>query len=77
MLDQDLGVVEAFKASWHQSKDHVAKVYGIIGAEIVMAILCFVIIGIYFLLMYAAANAVLYYFVKGSKSAKKATPHAA
>jgi len=70
LIDQNLGVVESFKASWHQSKGNVGKLYGIIGAEIIMAILCLVLIGIYFLLMFAAVNAVLYYYIKSTQGTK-------
>jgi uncharacterized membrane protein len=73
LLDQDLGAVEAFKASWHQSKGNVGKIYGIIGAEIIMGLLCFVLIGFYFLLMFAAINAVLYYFIVNHSKTKTKT----
>jgi len=71
LVDQDLGVVEAFKASWNQSKGHVSKIYGIIGANIAMAITIIVLVGFYFLLMYAAINAVLYFFITQGKGSKK------
>jgi hypothetical protein len=68
LVDRKLGVIEAFKASWHETKGHSTKVWGVIGATILMALLMVTIIGIpfsiYFLIMYSAANAVLYEFIK-------------
>ncbi|HEX4774143.1 MAG TPA: hypothetical protein VH234_01340 [Candidatus Saccharimonadales bacterium] len=64
LVDKDMGVIEAYKASWQATKGNVSKIYGIVGANAAMALLVFTIIGIpfaiYFLVMYSAANAVLY-----------------
>lgn len=65
LVDKDLDAWGALKASWNETKGHSLKVWGIIGASLVMAVLVFVIIGIYFLLMYAAATGLLYYYVLG------------
>jgi hypothetical protein len=67
LVDKRMGVIEAYKASWHASKGNTGKVWGIIGMTILMALLMVTIIGIpfsiYFLLMYAGAFAVLYEFL--------------
>jgi hypothetical protein len=72
LVDKDMDVLEAFKASWAATKGRVGKVYGIVGASIAMALLVITIIGIpfaiYFLIMYSAAFAVLYeYLQKGGE----------
>lgn len=78
LVDKDLGMVEAYKASWHATEGHVGKVYGIVGAGIAMMLLMLTIIGIpfsiYFLIMYSAAFTVLYEYVgkSGAKPAAKA-----
>ncbi|HSX45673.1 MAG TPA: hypothetical protein VLG27_01555 [Candidatus Saccharimonadia bacterium] len=67
LVDKDMGVMDAFKASWDATKGHMGKVYGIVGASILMALLMVTIIGIpfaiYFLIMYSAAFAWLYEYV--------------
>jgi hypothetical protein len=67
LVDQNLGPIEALKASWNQSKGHSGKVWGIIGASIVMLLPVLTIIGIpvsiYLLFMYSAAFGILYYHV--------------
>lgn len=64
LVDQDLGPVEAIKASWVGTKGSALKVWGIVGATILMALLAVTIIGIpfaiYFLFMYSVAYGVLY-----------------
>jgi hypothetical protein len=64
LIDKKLGIIGAYKASWAATKGHVTKIYGIIGAVILMTVLMLTIIGIpfaiYFLVMYSAAFAVLY-----------------
>jgi hypothetical protein len=78
LVDKDLGPVEAFKASWNATKGNVSKVYAIFGANIAMGLLVITIIGIpfaiYFLIMYAAANAVLYEMIQKSQPAQVAQP---
>lgn len=67
LVDSNMGVVEAYKASWHATKGNVGKIYGIFGATLAMALLALTIIGIpfaiYFLVMYSAAYAVLFEFL--------------
>jgi hypothetical protein len=71
LIDKNLGPIEAIRSSWNATKDHVGKVYGIIGASIAMILLMFTIIGIpfaiYFLFMYNAAYAVLYGYLTTKK----------
>jgi hypothetical protein len=68
LVNEGMGVMEAYKASWNQTKGHSDKVWGIIGVSLLMALLMITIIGIpfavYFLLMYSAATAVLYSYIK-------------
>lgn len=68
LLDKNLGPVDALKASWHDTKGNVGKVWGIIGVNIVFAILVVVLVGIYFLLMYMAASAILYMFLQANNT---------
>ncbi len=67
MVDQKLGMVESLKTSWEKTKGHSGKVWGIIGATILMSLLIFVLVGIYFVIMYAAATGLLYYHVLGKQ----------
>jgi hypothetical protein len=64
LVDKKLGIIGAYKASWAATKNHVIKIYGIVGVVILMTVLMLTIIGIpfaiYFLVMYSATFAVLY-----------------
>ncbi len=72
LIDKNQGVIESLKSSWAATKGHVGKVYGIIGAAILMALLMITIIGIpiaiYLLLMYSAVFVVLYEYIIGRKT---------
>lgn len=76
LVDKKTGVMDAFQASWDNTKGHVGKVYGIIGAIIAMGLLMITIIGIpfslYFLIMYSAAYAILYEYIQKHPSAAPA-----
>lgn len=74
LVDKNLGPIEALKTSWAETKGHSGKVWGIIGASLLMAILILVLIGIYFLIMYSAVMALLYVYVQSNKSAAPAAP---
>jgi hypothetical protein len=63
LIDQKLGPIAALKASWHGTRGNSGKAWGILGACFLMALLCLVLVGIYFLFMYSAALALLYAFV--------------
>lgn len=71
LVHKNLDVMEAFSMSWEKSKQHQGKVWGIIGASIVMVLPAITIIGIpvaiYLVFMYSAASAVLFKFVAGAK----------
>lgn len=71
LVHKNLSAMDAFKMSWEKSQPHQGKVWGIIGATIVMALPALTIIGIpfaiYFVFMYSAAVAVLFKFVSGTK----------
>lgn len=68
LIDQKLDCVEAYKASWNATKGHSAKIWGTIGAVVVMFLPVLTIIGIpltiYLLFMYAAIHGVLYEYIK-------------
>ncbi len=84
LVDKNLGVIEAYKASWQATKGHALKAWGIIGVTLLIAILMITIIGIpfsiYFYIMYSAAFAVFYEVlnrqqsVGGNPQAAYATP---
>lgn len=58
------GAENPIMKSWELTKGHIGKVYGIIGAQMLVLLLMFTIIGIpyviYWLFMFATANALLY-----------------
>jgi len=72
LIDKKLGPVEALKASWHSSKGNVGKIYGMIGAAILFAVLMLVLVGIYLSFMYAAVFAVFYLHLTHQKQAPQA-----
>lgn len=73
LVDQKLGIVASIKASWAATKGNVGKVYGIVGANIAFSLLFLTIIGIpfaiYFLVMYSAAVAILYEYIRNRQGA--------
>ncbi len=75
LLDRKLDCVEAYKASWNTTKGHSGKIWGTIGAAIVMFLPVFTIIGIplaiYLLFMYAAISAVLYVYINKTGAIKQ------
>lgn len=64
LVDQNLSVMEAYKASWHATRGHLGKLWGIIGVGLLMLLPVFTIVGVvataYLLFMYSAAMALLY-----------------
>lgn len=68
LFDAKLSIVESLKASWHATRGHVSKIWGIFGITILMAVLFVTIVGIpvafYLLFMYSAAYAVLYVWLQ-------------
>ena len=78
LVDKNMGIMDAYKASWDATKGSAGKIWGIIGATFLMALLMITIIGIpfsiYFLIMYSGAYAVLYEYLNKSKPVAAATP---
>lgn len=81
MFDAKKTPVEAIKASWEATRGHIGKVWGIIGASFVFALIALTIIGIpvaiYLSLMYAAAFALLYFYLQKQPSPEAPTAPAA
>jgi hypothetical protein len=67
LVDQKMGVMDAFKASWNATKGNMGILWGIVGASIVMFLPALTIIGIpvaiYFLVLYSAALAYAYDYI--------------
>lgn len=72
LIDQNLGIIDALEASWTQTKGHSGKVWGVVGASIVMVLPALTIIGIpvafYLSFMYSAASGILYKHIASQKS---------
>lgn len=64
LVDKNLNCIDAIKASWKATKGHSGKIWGVIGATIVMALPIVTILGIpvaiYLLVMYSASQVLLY-----------------
>ncbi len=77
LVDRQMGVMEAYKASWHATKGHVGKVWGIIGVMFLMVLPIVTIIGIlatiYLLFMFWPAMAMLYMYVSSRHQAASAS----
>jgi len=73
LVDRNMGILEAYQASWNHTKGHAGMIWGIYGAGLAMALLMITIIGIpfaiYFLIMYSAALAVAYNYINGAEPA--------
>lgn len=63
LVDKNMGVLDAYKASWNYTKDNSLKVWGVIAVSFLFAVLCLVLVGIYLLIMYSAAFALVYEFI--------------
>lgn len=67
VIDKNLGITEAISKSWKNTSGHSLKVWGLVGAAIVMILPIFTIIGIpfsiYFLVMFSAAPVILYKYI--------------
>ena len=85
LIDKDMDIDDAYKASWHATKGNLGKVWGIVGASLLMGLLVLTVIGIpvaiYLLIMYSSAFAVLYTFFEkhhqepaGTESANPVQP---
>lgn len=74
LVDKNMGVLEAFKASWHATKGNALKAWGIIAVGILFGVLSLLLIGIYLSVMYSAAFAVLYEYLNRRQSLQAAEP---
>lgn len=67
MIDQDMGAIDALKASWNQTSGHVGKLYGILGVNILMFLTIVPILTlpltIYLLVAYSAASVIVYKYI--------------
>lgn len=63
LVDKNMGILEAYKASWHATQGNAGKVWGIYGVSILFAVLMLVLVGIYLTIVYSAAIAVLYEYL--------------
>ena len=67
LVDQKLGAVDAFRASWQATKGHSSEVAGILLATMAMVLPALTIIGIpvavYFVVLYGAATALFYEYL--------------
>jgi predicted lipid-binding transport protein (Tim44 family) len=75
MIDKDMGVLEAYKASWHATKGHLGKLWGILGVGLLMALPAVTIIGIvatvYLFFMYSAVGALFYLHLRAQRARKQ------
>lgn len=76
LADQDMGIMDAFQASWNSTKGYVGHIWAIIGVNVLYVLLCITLIGIpfaiYLLIMYGGATALVYEMVKKSAVPAKA-----
>ena len=74
LVDKDLGVMEAYKASWYATKGHMGKIWGIAGVCFLMILPVLTIVGvvatIYLLFMYSASGVLLYMHLAGKPVAQ-------
>jgi hypothetical protein len=73
LVDKRMGVLAAYKASWHATKGHLMKPWNVVAGNVLIGLLMFTIIGIpfsiYFYIMYSAALAVLYEMLQTAQPA--------
>ncbi|MEK7594412.1 MAG: hypothetical protein AAB436_02125 [Patescibacteria group bacterium] len=81
LIDQDMGVIESFKASWNTTHGYTLRILGIFGAALAMGLIAVSIIGIpfaiYFLIMYSGVFAVVYELLGKGQPKVAAAPEAA
>jgi len=74
MLGDDLGVTEAYRASWRATRGHTLDIWGVIAVNALIFLLAATVIGlpfaIYFYLMYSAALAVAYEMLRPSTASQ-------
>jgi hypothetical protein len=75
LIDKNLDVIEAYKASWRATKGSLGKILGMVGVVILMLLPSLTIVGIiltaYWLVMYSAAAGFLYRYVSKRQKAEK------
>lgn len=78
LVDQNMGVMDAYKASWHATKGNLGKIWGLIGVGILMLLPSITIIGIvatvYLTIMYSATFGMLYLYVSSKQPAAQPKP---
>lgn len=79
LVDRRMGIIEAYKTSWHATKGHLAEPWNVIAGTILISLLSITIIGIpfaiYFYIMYSGALAVYYEMrLQVSTSSQLSTP---
>ncbi|HYH36447.1 MAG TPA: hypothetical protein VD706_03030 [Candidatus Saccharimonadales bacterium] len=78
LVDKNLGVIDAYKASWNATKGNTGKIWGIIGVHFLIVLLMITIIGIpfaiYFFIMYSGVFGVLYEFLNKAQPASAPVP---
>lgn len=71
LIASKMNISDALKASWHDTKGNMGKIYGIIGVNLLFALMCITVIGIpvaiYFIVAYSAATPILYQFLERKK----------
>jgi uncharacterized membrane protein len=67
LVDQNLSVLDAYKASWHATRGNLGKLWGLFGLGVLILLPIFTIIGIvvtiYLFFMFSAASALLYLYL--------------
>lgn len=75
LVDKNLSVMEAYKASWYATKGNMGKLWGIAGVCFLMILPVLTIIGvlasIYLLFMYSASGVLLYMYLASKHAAQK------
>jgi uncharacterized membrane protein len=70
-IDRRMDVGDAIRTSWNESGHHFGKIWGLLGVNLLIGLICLTIIGIpfafYFGVMYSAATAILYIYIDGQK----------
>jgi hypothetical protein len=65
MVDQKMGILDSYKASWHATKGHVSKIWGVVGVTVLMCLPLITIVGVYvsvyFIFVFIVAIAVTMY----------------
>jgi hypothetical protein len=67
LIDKNMDPIDAYKASWNVTKGQYGKIYGVLGATLLMSLIAVTIIGIpiaiYWLFLYGASMVILYKFL--------------